>query len=473
MVEFSPWTMRFTRRTALRLGLGAGASALVAACRGAAGTPTPAAGGPAGTVQPAVSPTVATIPTAPAAAKGVTIDFVVWSYSVETIQDNIRKFQEKYPNITVRLSDFPWQAYHETMVNRFQSKTPTDVMYNGEDWLPEFAAAGWVVPLEDYFDWVKGYRDKIFKFALDCMTYNGKLYGLPYYADTITFLYNAKVLQDAGITKPPETWEEVTEQSKFLQQKGMEFPFIAEIAADLPNATSAFVSMVFGRGGDLFDSDGNLTFKDPNSAATQQFRWIVEARNKDKILTYVPHETDVVKAMNTGKHAFTVLFNYNLAELNNKAVSPLAGQFKLALMPGQTHECYGFAKFYNMTKMAADRGADVIEACGTFIQYFGGEVDGQYHVAKRWAVEKALGFGQKPLMDDPDVRKAFSQWIDVDLWEEQLNRARALRQFVWWGIWSEFFRREYLRAIAGETSIEDALESVTRQWDTLKQQYGR
>ena len=79
------------------------------------------------------------------------------------------------------------------------------------------------------------------------------------------------------------------------------------------------------------------------------------------------HETTITKAMNTGQHAFTVMFNYNLAALNNAATSPLAGQFALALMPGETHECYGFAKFYNMTQMAVDRGPEVVDAVGKFI----------------------------------------------------------------------------------------------------------
>ena len=81
------------------------------------------------------------------------------------------------------------------MVNRFISKTPTDVSYNGGNWLNEFAAAGWVVPLDDHFDWVAGYQDKVIPFAWQDMTFNDKVYGLPYYADTITFMYNA---QDPG-----------------------------------------------------------------------------------------------------------------------------------------------------------------------------------------------------------------------------------------------------------------------------------
>ena len=61
--------------------------------------------------------------------------------------------------------------------------------------------AGWVVSLDDHFDWAAGYQDKVLPFAWQDMTYNDKVYGLPYYADTITFMYNEKALTDAGIAR--------------------------------------------------------------------------------------------------------------------------------------------------------------------------------------------------------------------------------------------------------------------------------
>ncbi|MGH2531165.1 MAG: ABC transporter substrate-binding protein [Thermomicrobiales bacterium] len=403
------------------------------------------------------------------ASAAVDLDFVVWNYAVDIVQDNINLFQEQFPDITVNLSDFAWPAFHETMVNRFQSDTPTDVAYNGGNWLEEFAAAGWVVPLEDHFDWVTGYQDKVLGFAWQDMTYEGKVYGLPYYADTITFMYNEQILADAGITAPPQTWEEVTEQSLALKEAGIEFPFVYEFANTLPNVSEAFASMVFGRGGELIDEELNPLWTDPASPAAQQLTWLVNAKNTDQILTILPHETDVTRAMNTGQHAFTVMFNYNLAALNNAATSALAGQFKLALMPGETHECYGFAKFYNMTTMAVDRGQEAIDATGQFIQYFAGEVDGGYPVAKRWAVEQGLGFGQTPLFDDPDVIGAYSQWVDVDLWRQQLDMARARRQAIWYGIWSEQFHPLLGRALAGEISAEQCLEDAATAWNDLKE----
>lgn len=316
------------------------------------------------------APALLRSPRSASAQEQTSLDFVIWNYAEDIVQDNINIFQEQFPNVSVTLSSFTWQAYHETMVNRFRSKTPTDVAYNGGNWLEEFAAAGWVVPLEDHFSWVRDYETKVQPFAWQDMTYNGKVYGLPYYADTITFMYNEKALTDAGISAPPQTWEEVTEQCLTLKAAGMEFPFIYEFANTLPNVSEAFASMVFGRGGELIDEEKNPLWTDPNSPAALQLKWLVDAKNTDQILTIQPHEVDVANAMNTGQHAFTVMFNYNLAALNNAATSPLAGQFQLGLMPGETHECYGFAKFYNMTQMAVDRGQETIDAVGSFIQYF-------------------------------------------------------------------------------------------------------
>ncbi len=254
----------------------------------------------------------------------------------------------------------------------------------------------------------------------------------------------------------------------------MAAPFIYEFANTLPNVSEAFASMVFGRGGELIDEAKVPLWDQPEQPANLQFKWLVNARNEHQILTFVPHETDVVRAMNTGQHAFTVMFNYNLAALNNAATSPLAGEFALVLMPGETHECYGFAKFYNMSQMAMERGQEVVDACGKFIQYFGGETDGQYPVAKRWAVEDGLGFGQTPLFEDADVKQTFQEFlVDYDTWFEQLKLARARRQSEWYGIWGEFFRRQYAQAVAGETSVDDALGASAEEWNKLKGQFER
>ncbi len=456
---------RLSRREVLQRGLALGLAypaiaILIAACGGQA---------PGGS---ALAPGGSPVGSPPGSAKpsAIQLDFAVWSYSVETILENIKAWEAENPDVTVKLTDYPWNAYRETMVQRFTSSTPTDVIYIGGDWLPEFAKAGWVVPIEDKLDFDK-YRDEIVGYALADMTYDGKVYGLPYYADIVSFIWNPTVAKQYGVDRAPETWEELAEMATSMQGKGLDKPIIWEFAQTLPTSLETFTGMVMSRGGELFDENYDPIFEDSSSPGFQQLQFMADSvKNGSAVI--MPHETEVAKAMNTGQNVFTVLYNYNLAALNNAGTSPLAGQFELAMMPGKTHETLGFAKFYNMTQMAVDRGADVTKAAAHFIESFGGAPKGEYTVAKRWAVEKGLGFGQLPLFDDLDVQKSFATWVDVPTLKDQGKTARAKRQTVWTGIWGEAMRLEMGKALVGEVSVADALKAAADKARALKQQYG-
>jgi multiple sugar transport system substrate-binding protein len=397
------------------------------------------------------------------AQDAATIEFVVWNYSLDTIQDNIAKFEAVHPGLKVTLTDYTWPDYFDTMMLRFRGNTPTHVMYSGEDWLPGWALAGWLVPIEDYFPQIAAYKDKVANYAVSDMTYKGKLYGLPYYADLITFQYNRKLLEDHKIAVPT-TWEEVLDACLKLKQAGIEKPFVYEYNQTLPNFYQAFVSQVYGRGGRLFDDDLNPLFNDPASEAFKHLQWLQDAVKTHDIVAFENHESRIIPAMNTGKHAFSVLFNYVLAAMNEKATQPLAGQFAMALMPGAAHACLGFAKFYAMTSQATadDR---LREATWQFIEFMGG---GDYQVAKRWAVEKGLGFAQLPLFDDPDVQKAWSGWIDVETFKTQANLAHNGTQTEWLGMWSGYFRPLMAKAMVGESSVAEAMDAGAKRWLELR-----
>ncbi len=440
---------RIGRRDFLKL-MGAGAASLgIAGIAGCAPKPAPT----------------------PTPAGPLHLDFTVWSYSIETILDNIKKFQEAYNNaFEVSLTDIAWGEYHETMVARFTAKTPTDVCYNGGDWLPEFAKAGWVVPLEDHFPQVLDYKPDIVGYALSDITYKGKLYGLPYYSDITSFQYNKKLLGESGVKGPPETWEELTDQLEFLKGKGFDPPMALEIAVEMPTTFDNFTAMAYGRGGEWFDENFDPLFEDPAGPLGQQLQWMVD-NYKAGLVTYLPHETEVQKQLNTGKTIYAVLWNYNIAALNSPDVSPLAGQYDVALMPGATHETQGMAKMYNMTQMAVDRGQEVMDACWKFIEYFAGKYEGEYKVAERWAVEKGLGFGIMPLYDDPDVQKAFASFVTPAKLKEQAALARARRHPEWEGIFNEFALLQIVSGATGEISVEESIESMANKAKELKAQY--
>ncbi|MEQ8968327.1 MAG: sugar ABC transporter substrate-binding protein [Azospirillaceae bacterium] len=400
-----------------------------------------------------------------AGAQDVTLEFVVWNYSLDTIQDNVAKFEEQNPGITVNVTDYTWPDYHDSLLLRFRGGTQTDVIYAGQDWLPAWASAGFLAPLDDIApDRIDTLAEDLAGFTISDMTYDGQIYGLPYYADTISFIYNAAILEEHGIAVPA-TWAEVTEASMALKEAGMEYPIVYEYNQELPNFFDAFVAQVYGRGGDLFDEENRAVFDDPENAAYEQIEWLQGAVEQD-LVAFENHESRIIPAMNTGNHAFTIVYNYVLAALNNVAEQPRAGEFALAPMPGEANSTLGFTKFYSITAQAAEDPAQR-EAAWKFVEFMAGP---PYDVAERWAVEKGLGFGQLPLLEDSDVIGAWDGWVDMDTLQQQVESARAGTWTEWTSVWSAYFRPLLAQAMVGDATVAEVTESGAQRWNELREQ---
>jgi ABC-type glycerol-3-phosphate transport system substrate-binding protein len=158
------------------------------------------------------------------AAGPASLDFVVWSYGIETIQDNIANFQAANPECEINLQDYSWLDYHDTMVGRFAAGDPPPLLYGSDHWLQEWGSAGWLGSISGNFPQVLDYDDELAPYALEGMTYEGEVYGLSYYADTIDFVYNQEHLQEAGFDSPPETWQDVWDMSVALKEQGITQP---------------------------------------------------------------------------------------------------------------------------------------------------------------------------------------------------------------------------------------------------------
>src|SRR5438093_10710772 len=151
----------------------------------------------------------------------VSLTSEVWSYCIPTIQDNIKSFQKQNPDVAVSLRDTSWFDYHDVMATRFTGGNAPDIAYSSDHWLREWVAAGWIAPLDKHFSQFKSYEKEWAPYALEGMTLDGKLYGLPYYADLVTFIYNDRILRKAGFTKAPQTWGDVAKQALAIKKKGL------------------------------------------------------------------------------------------------------------------------------------------------------------------------------------------------------------------------------------------------------------
>src|SRR5207247_1267552 len=152
-----------------------------------------------------------------------------------------------------------------------------DLCYVGDEQLGGWAEAGWLESLDGRPE-VAAYKKELYPYILDAMTYKGKLYGLPYYADFQIFAYNEKILKQAEVSTPPTTWDEVKTQALAVKKTAnIEYPMVTGMKKGYPNSFGLYWSMVYGSGGSLFDKEMNPVYPDRDPVPLAVLEWLVEA----------------------------------------------------------------------------------------------------------------------------------------------------------------------------------------------------
>ena len=447
--------------------------------------PTATAQQPVSTQAPAPTTAVSTAAEAPSPMGPVTIQVSGWTYDTASVQANIAKYetwvktQASQPiDVTVNWTDADYDNYNTFVTTIFSGGDSRDVLYSSDQWLAQWADAGWVVPLEDYWPDVTKYKADISPFSLSALTYKGKLYGLPYYTDTMYFVYNKQMLQEAGITAPPTTWDEVTQDAKLIKSKGItDTPF--EVGLE-PGSwfDEAFYAMVYSDGGHMFDENNQPVFETDKGPAFDMLEWLAKGINDDQIIpkkVLQEEAPDVQADFQNGNVAFAIIAGYMMKELNTPGVSKIAGSAAISMMPGTTHQTEGYTRMYLLGKSAVTDPAK-LQAAIDLINFWGGQttVDGvtSYYIAKKWAVNNGLGFSINSLWQDADVNKAFASMADTTVMQKQKNLALSKEGMTapWFAEWISYARAEVPKALLRQESTSTALENIKKQWMSLSNQ---
>jgi multiple sugar transport system substrate-binding protein len=401
--------------------------------------------------------------------------FIAGSYESGLVRENLDRFESQYPGLKVDFTPENDGTYLQKMtVVLSTAGAPVDVMYVGDEQLGTWAEAGWLMPIDDFPETAQ-YKEDLFPFNLNAMSYKGKLYGLPYYSDFQIFAYNEKMLQDAGFSAPPATWDEVKTQAMAAQEAGL-IPgpaMVTGFAKNFVNSFQLYWSMVFGSGGDLFDAEFNPTFPDQDPTALAVLEWLIQAMHDWKILDPASVEMNLDMARDSlaaGQSLFADIAKYDLQRLNDPEFSKIAGLGKMAPFPkfsaDQPGGSLGWARMHSIPTISTHP-----DEAWKLLQYAGGkDAEGEYYTSKRWYVLKGLGFGWEPLLDDPDVVETTAKWGDLDLIrkESALVKGRQVLQTSWYPEWEQFFWSQLQDALLQKTPPKDALQASADKAMELK-----
>jgi multiple sugar transport system substrate-binding protein len=396
-----------------------------------------------------------------------------WPYEVDIVNDNLSRFQEQ-TGVTAKFEPFPSDNYHDKMVTSFVGGTDYDVVYVRDNFLAEWASAGWIVPI-DGMQGVQQYLDDLPSAVVDQLSYDGQVYGLPYYSGMNAFAYNADHLEQAGIDSPPGTWEELLDQARAVKEAGVsEHPIILQLKKG-NYITTTLEIVTAGMGGTMFDEDFEATFAEEDSDFRQAVDWIRTGIEEGLIdeASLSSDDHDVVRAMSAGTHTFTFLADYNLKTVNDPEQSQTAGDVEAALIPGDDEVESGttsYVRLYAISKDAEDK-----EAAWQLVQFLGGrDATGEYFVPKRWALDFGLGFAYSSMYEDADIQESLGSWIDPSVLQQQaaytVNRAYRFTPFF--SDWQTGAWGDMQNLLLGSGNADRTYSRLASNWDDLKSSYG-
>lgn len=144
-------------------------------------------------------------------------NLTVWAMGAEgeNLKVLANDFMKQNPGIHVTIQAISWSDAHSKLLTSIAGQRTPDVAEMGTTWMAEFAKTGALDPAPSSIS-----SSTFFQSAWNTAVVNGTVYGVPWYVDTRVLYYRTDIAQKAGITSPPQNWDQLLADARAMQQKG-------------------------------------------------------------------------------------------------------------------------------------------------------------------------------------------------------------------------------------------------------------
>jgi multiple sugar transport system substrate-binding protein len=250
------------------------------------------------------------------------------------LDQQVAGFEADNPGIRVELVQAPRNTVerHDTFASDLRTgDTTIDILAIDYPWLAEFAAAGWLVPLEHYAESTAAYLGAFLPAAAEASTIGGQLMALPWAADGGVLYYRQDLLTKSGYA-PPTTWPDLQHIALDVKRKeALPYGYVWQ-GAPYEGLTCNTLESVWAYGGDVLDDAGQVVFDSPPTrAALQQMADLIATdASPAQVVTFAENQT--LLAFRDGNAVFMRNWFYAWDRVNQED-SAVAGQVGMAPLP--------------------------------------------------------------------------------------------------------------------------------------------
>jgi multiple sugar transport system substrate-binding protein len=374
----------------------------------------------------------------------------------QILRRQLERFDRETPDVRVKMRPTPDAAdlRHQLYVQWLNARaTDPDILQVDAIWTPEFAAAGWILPLDPFAPDTAAF----FPVTIEANRWQGDLFALPWFVD-VGMLYWRTDLLD----RPPATWEQLERDVRRATADGSPRYGLVWQGARYEGLVTVFLEYLGGFGGRILDG-GRVTVSQPpgvlalTTMRDQIRRGVVPAR----VLTW--HEEEPRFAFQNGEAALMRNWPYAVGPMQDSAESRVAGRFAVAPMPagrgGRPTAAFGGAQ------LAINAFSPEAEAAWRVIDYL---------TRPEQMLERAEIVGQFPtrtgVYDDPALAEALA--ISPAQAREIIEAAVPRAVTPAYTQLSEILQIQLHRALSGQAEPAEALARAASQMQALLDRVG-
>jgi multiple sugar transport system substrate-binding protein len=393
-----------------------------------------------------------------------TLHFVTWKPNQpETWEEILRIFHEENPDIKVEREIGPHSstAFHDLLTQKLKNQSKdVDVFFMDVIWPPEFAAAGWAAPLDEFFP--PSEHKEFLEGTILANSFNDSIYGVPLFIDSGMLFYRKDLLDKYGFN-PPVTWHEMVEQAtKIVSEEAKDGSEIYGFSGQFKQYEGLVCDMmeyVLSNGGHLLNPKSKMSGI-TEKASLDAVRFV-----RDKIigniaptgvLTY--QEPESLDLFIQGKAVFLRSWPYAWKVSNKPDRSKIAGKAGIAKLPhfegGKSYSTLGGWQLgisnYSQNKEVAWR----------FVKFVSSE-----RIQKLLAIRSGKAPTRKVLYHDSEIIQAnphFTAMKDVFLSAYPRPRSPLYPSI------SNVLQRYFSKAISDpESDIEKEAKTASKEIDKI------
>jgi multiple sugar transport system substrate-binding protein len=378
-----------------------------------------------------------------------------------------KQFHQIHPNITVNIVNVPAENQQTKLTTQIAGGNAPDAAYVDAGSVGAFAPRGALVNLDDYMSKSVSTPKGDFVPAFIKMTsYNGSVYGLPIDGESTGLFYRTDLFQQAGITSPPKTWDELNADAAKLTNPAKKQYGIAMFATQ--GETSYYwYNFLYQAGGTQTTSDDkHAAFaSDDGIRAGQEYTMLAQKYSPPDL--WASNSWDGRVTFATGKVGMYIAGAWFAGEMNN-SFPKIKGKWAAAPLPTETEgsQCANTIAGDALVILAQSKNPD---AAWKWIEF----VDAPQNMALL-----NLGTKKEPasllpprnsLIGDPKAFSAFPLLHDFAL-GLKCGITNLSENPHWGEVDSGPLSDALAKGIYGKQSIDQALKSAAQQGDQILQQ---